>query len=239
MYQSRKILIVDDEKSICDVVATYLKKEGFLPLVAMNAQSTLQIIEEERPDLIILDIMLPDMNGVDLCTEIRKKHNTPILFLSCKTETIDKIVALSVGGDDYVTKPFLPEELIARVKAHLRRFDSLTSQDMDEEIYEAPGLVVNATTREVFLDGEEVYLTVKEFDILHLLIKNAKRIYSSAQIFEYAWKVDSIAGDEKTVMVYISNLRKKIEGNKGERKYIISIRGLGYKFNYQLLTSQS
>lgn len=239
MYHAKKILIVDDEKSICDVITTYLKKEGFLPLIAMDSQSALQTIEVERPDLIILDIMLPDMNGVDLCTEIRKKYNTPILFLSCKTEAIDKIVALSVGGDDYVTKPFLPEELIARVKAHLRRFESLTTQETDEEVYEAPGLLVNATTREVFVDGVHVYLTVKEFDILHLLIKNAKRIYSPAQIFEYAWKTNSIAGDEKTVMVYISNLRKKIEDNKDDRKYIISIRGLGYKFNYQLLSSQT
>ncbi len=239
MYQSKKILIVDDEKSICDVITTYLKKEGFLPLTAMNATAALQQIDEERPDLIILDVMLPDMNGVDLCTEIRKKYNTPILFLSCKTEAIDKIVALSVGGDDYVTKPFLPEELIARVKAHLRRFDSLVAQEDEEEIYEAPGLVVNATTREVLLDGEPVHLTVKEFDILHLLIKNAKRIYSPTQIFEYAWKTNSIMGDEKTVMVYISNLRKKIEPGKEDRKYIISIRGLGYKFNYQLLTSQT
>lgn len=239
MYRPKKILIVDDEQSICEVITTYLKKEGFLPLTAMDSKSALKMIEEEHPDLIILDIMLPDMNGVELCTEIRKKKNTPILFLSCKTEAIDKIVALSVGGDDYVTKPFLPEELIARVKAHLRRFESLTVQEEAEEVYEAPGLLVNATTREVLLDGEQVYLTVKEFDILHLLIKNAKRIYSPVQIFEYAWKTNSIAGDEKTVMVYISNLRKKIEGGKANRKYIISIRGLGYKFNYQLLTSQT
>ena len=144
-------------------------------------------------------------------------------------------MALSVGGDDYITKPFIPEELLARVKAQIRRSEQNSSVETDEEIYTAPGLTVNVTSREVFLDGELINMPVKEFDILHLLIKNSRRIYSAYQIYEHAWQINSITGDEKTVMVYISNIRKKIENNKNAYKYIISVRGLGYKFNHQLI----
>ncbi len=236
---NKKILIVDDENSVCDVINTYLRDEGFDALVAHNCEDACRLIEEENPDLTVLDIMLPDFSGIDFCTKIRQKYSNPIIFLSCKTETIDKIVALSVGGDDYMTKPFLPEELIARIKAHLRRMDSLTAGKETPEIYRAPGLTVNASTREVFVADENVYFTVKEFDILHLLIKNAKRVYTPHQIFEYAWKENSIPGDEKTIMVYISNIRKKLSRGNEDKNYIISVRGLGYKFNYQLQNGDS
>ena len=150
--------------------------------------------KKNRPDLILLDIMLPDINGVDACLEIRKHTNAPVLFVSCKDQELDKIIALSVGGDDYITKPFLPGELIARVKANLRRIDMSSVGTEEEEIYKAPGLVLNATTREVWVDNDEVSLTVKEFDMLLLFIKHPKRIYSAEQLFEHAWKERESAG---------------------------------------------
>jgi DNA-binding response OmpR family regulator len=231
-----KILIIDDEKPINDLIRSYVMKEGFIPFSAYNGKDALELIKSEKPEFIILDIMLPDIEGVDLCMEIRKTNNSPILFLSCKSEEIDKIVALSVGGDDYMTKPFLPGELIARIKAHLRRQKSTGSGTSDsEEILEFPGLVVNMETREVFSDGHPISLTAKEFDILQLFIQNPKRIFTADQIFELIWKTTSLGGDSRTVMVYISTLRKKLEKNPESKKYIISIRGVGYKFNHKLL----
>jgi len=235
---AKKILVVDDEKNINDIIVSFLEKEGFKTFSAYNGEQALKLLEAEKPDLILLDVLLPDINGVALCVEIRNRSNkTPILFLSCKDQEADKVIALSVGGDDYITKPFLPGELIARVKAHLRRLEVMQSDALEEEeeIYSAPGLLLNASTREVYVDGEPVSLTAKEFDLLHLFIKNPRRIYSPAQIFEYAWKTNSIEGDERTVMVYVSTLRKKIENNNNSYKYIINVRGFGYKFNHQLL----
>lgn len=230
----KKILIVDDESSIRDLIRFYLEKEGFIVLSAKNGEDAIQMMSDHSPDLILLDIMLPDINGVDLCLEIRKAYGIPILFLSCKSQEIDKIIALSVGGDDYITKPFLPGELIARVKANLRRSEYMTP-DSSEEIYEVPGMVINSTTRDVLIDGEIASLTAKEFDILLLFVKSPKRIYSAEQLFEYAWKEESFKSDKNTIMVYISNLRKKIDNNKNGYKYILSMRGLGYKFNHHLL----
>lgn len=231
-----KILIVDDERPINDLIRSYLVKEGFIPFSAYTGKEALDLIKSEKPDFIILDIMLPDIEGVDLCLQIRKTNNSPVLFLSCKSEEIDKIVALSVGGDDYLTKPFLPGELIARIKAHLRRQKSSGSaKDGDDDILEFPGLLINMQTREVFSDGQPISLTAKEFDILQLFIQNPKRIFSADQIFELIWKTSSLEGDSRTVMVYISNLRKKLEKNAEGSKYIVSIRGVGYTFNHKLL----
>ncbi len=232
-----KILIIDDEKPINDLIRSYIMREGFIPLSAYNGEDALTLIKTEKPDLIILDIMLPDIEGIDLCLEIRKTNNSPILFLSCKSEEIDKIIALSVGGDDYMTKPFLPGELIARIKAHLRRQKNTISSTLaeQEEIFEFPGLVVNMQTREVVADGRSINLTAKEFDILKLLIENPKRIFTADQIFELIWKTTSLGNDSRTVMVYISTLRKKLEINTDGIKYILSIRGVGYKFNHKLL----
>lgn len=230
-----KILIIDDEKPINDLIRSYLVKQGFASLSAFTGKEALDIAKSEKPDLMILDVMLPDIEGPDLCLELRKFTNSPIIFLSCKSEEIDKIVALSVGGDDYMTKPFLPGELIARIKAHLRRQKSTANTISTEKIFEFPSLLVNMQTHEVFVDGNPVSLTAKEFDILQLFIENPKRIFSADQIFELTWKTHSIEGDSRTVMVYISNLRKKLESNPDSPKYIISIRGVGYKFNHNLL----
>jgi Response regulators consisting of a CheY-like receiver domain and a winged-helix DNA-binding domain len=230
-----KILIVDDEKPINDLIRSYLTKEGFIPFCAYTGREAQELIRAHKPDLIILDIMLPDIEGVDLCLDIRKTNDSPILFLSCKSEEVDKIIALSVGGDDYLTKPFLPGELIARIKAHLRRQKSTGVKNSNDEILQFPGLTVNVQTREVASCGRAISLTAKEFDILTLFVQNPRRIFTAEQIFELIWKTNSLESDARTVMVYISTLRKKLEKNPESFKYIISIRGVGYKFNHKLM----
>ncbi len=237
----KRILVVDDERSIIDLVRLYLENEGFEVMDAENCAQAENIINSKTPpDLILLDVMLPDMNGIDFCTQVRKSNTMPIIFLSCKEQEIDKIIALSVGGDDYITKPFFPGELVARVKANLRRTEiSGTVEEKDEDvIYEAPGLLVNETVREVYVDGEKISLTAKEFNILQLLIKNPKRIYSADQLFEIVWKEETLDSDRNTIMVYMSNLRRKIENNKNGYKYILNIRGIGYKFDHHLFDAK-
>jgi DNA-binding response OmpR family regulator len=234
-----KILIIDDEKAINDLVVSYLQKEGFSPLSAYTGKEALEVLEKEKPDFVVLDIMLPDIDGNALCLEIRKKSEVGILFLSCREEEMDKIIALSAGGDDYMTKPFMPGELVARIKAHLRRHQTLgLHKGKGEEVYTYPGLTVNVTTREVVVEGEDVSLTAKEFDLLLLFVQNPRRVFSAEQLFELAWQTSSLAGDSRTVMVYISTLRKKIEPGPDSPKYILNIRGVGYKFNHQLLREE-
>ncbi|MDO4394244.1 MAG: response regulator transcription factor [Bacillota bacterium] len=234
-----KILVVDDEVAINKLVCSYLQKEQFTAISAYTGADALEIVREDNPDLIILDIMLTDTEGTSLSLDIRKISNAPIIFLSARTQEIDKIIALSAGGDDYMTKPFMPGELIARVKAHLRRQKSLSLQAKQEQnIYEIADLKVDINSHEVYVDGKEVNLTVKEFEILKLLIENPRKVFPASQIFETVWKTNCMDNDTKTVMVYISTLRKKIEckSSKSTSNYIISVRGVGYKFNHSLLS---
>lgn len=234
---NEKILVVDDEKQICTLIKSFLDKEQYMTYTANDAMSALEILDQIEPELIILDIMLPDISGVDLCLEMRRKTQCPVLFLSCKSEEIDKIIALSAGGDDYITKPFQFGELIARVKAHLRRSRILAPPQKQIRIFQYEGLYMNLDAHQVFLDGVEVNLTPKEFDILAILIENPKRVFSIDQLFEMVWKTDSLEGDSRTIMVYISNIRKKIEPEGRDIKYIINVRGVGYKFNNSLARS--
>ena len=207
-----KILVVDDEKAINKLVCSYLTKEQFRPFPAYTGEEALDLLKKENPDLIILDIMLPDTEGTALSLDIREHSNAPIIFLSCKTQEIDKIIALSVGGDDYITKPFNSGELIARIKAHLRRERRARQAEAERNpVYECRGLEVDETARTVQLDGQPVNVTTKEFDILLTLIRSPKRVFSMDQLFELVWKEESLAGDSRTIMVYISNIRKKIE----------------------------
>ncbi len=231
-----KILVVDDELAINKLVCSYLSKEQFIPLPAYNGAEAMALLKKENPDLIILDVMLPDTEGSVLSLEIRKHSNAPIIFLSCKTQEIDKIIALSAGGDDYMTKPFMAGELIARIKAHLRRQNSLTRRDLHTEAttYELDGLMIDFETHECFVEGHEVNLTSKEFEILKLLVQHPRKVFPASQIFESVWKTNCMENDSKTVMVYISTLRKKLEKNPNDPHYIISVRGVGYKFNQPL-----
>lgn len=237
-----KILVVDDERAINKLVCSYLAKEQFIPLSAYNGEEALYLIEKENPDLIILDVMLPDTEGPALSLEIRKESNAPIIFLSCKTQEIDKIIALSAGGDDYMTKPFMPGELIARIKAHLRRQKSLVrnfSETQTGSVYEFEGLKIDFEAREIFVEGEEVNLTAKEFDIVKLLVENPRKVFPASQIFEAVWKTNCMENDSKTVMVYISTIRKKLERRPDSPGYIVSVRGVGYKFNHALSKNEN
>lgn len=226
-----KILIVDDEVAILELIKSYLIEEQFQVLTAHDAKQALMKIKTETPDLILLDIMLPDIDGIELCLEIRKVSNAPLLFVSCKSQEMDKVLALSVGGDDYITKPFLPYELVARIKAHLRRNRLTQKSDYTPSIIEYPGISVNLDSHEVYVNDELVTLSSKEFEILAILIKNPKRIYSAEQLFQMVWKMDGLDTDSRTIMVYISNLRKKLEKDPTNPEYIVNIRGVGYKFN--------
>jgi DNA-binding response OmpR family regulator len=234
-----KILLIDDEVEITDLIKKYLQKEEYTVHIARSAQEALEQIAAENPDLIILDIMLPDIDGIELCLEIRKQSNAPVLFLSCKSEEIDKVMALSVGGDDYMIKPFLPGELIARVKAHLRRNRLIMNTVQQDQVIQYPGIEVNTDTHEVIVNNELVNLSNKEFEILSILIKNPKRIYSMEQLFQMVWKMESFEGDARTIMVYISNLRKKIEPDPSNPRYIVNVRGVGYKFNHSLAQNKA
>lgn len=230
-----KILIVDDEREMCFLIKSFLDNENYEIEIRNDAESALQDIDAIRPDLILLDVMLPEMNGIDLCLKIRNSVDCPILFMSCKSENIDKIVALSAGGDDYITKPFNSGELIARINAHLRRerrHYEKYKEDLDVMAYECNGLILNESNRTVTLDNESVLLTSKEFDILNLFMKKPKRVYSKEQIYESVWQDGVMAmSDTKTVQVHISSLRKKIEPDGRMIKYIYNIRGMGYKFS--------
>ncbi|MBQ0078781.1 MAG: response regulator transcription factor [Eubacterium sp.] len=231
-----KILVVDDEQAINKLICSYLTKEQFTAIPAYTGEEALAALRRENPDLIILDIMLPDTEGTSLSLDIRKVSNAPIIFLSAKTQEIDKIIALSAGGDDYMTKPFMPGELIARVKAHLRRQNSLMQNlQVQQAVHQVGNLKIDLNSHEIFVNDEEVNLTVKEFEILKLLIENPRKVFPASQIFESVWKTTCMANDTKTVMVYISTLRKKIENTTDSPNYIISVRGVGYKFNHALL----
>lgn len=235
---NEKILVVDDEENINKLVCSYLKNEQFVPFAAYNGSQSLEILKKEKPDLIILDIMLPDVEGPSLCLEIRKISNAPIIFLSCKTQEIDKIIALSSGGDDYMTKPFAAGELIARIKAHLRRQNTInmnTAYSLNDGIYQINNLKIDNDTYEVFIDDHLINTTIKEFEILKLLAKNPKKVFSTKQIYETIWKTNCIESDVKTIMVYISTLRKKLSEHDQEHDYIISVRGMGYKYNQALV----
>lgn len=227
MYQ---ILVCDDEKEIADALEIYLANEGYQVLKAHDGIDALEKIEREEIHLIIMDVMMPRMDGMRATLKIREKKNIPILMLSAKGEDYDKILGLNVGADDYITKPFNPLELIARVKSQLRRYTMLGSIAKKEEegIYRNGGLEVNENTRQVLVDGEEVKLTPVEFGILTFLMKDAGRVYSIEQIYENVWKEPSFS-PENTVSVHIRRIREKIEINPKEPKYLKVVWGVGYK----------
>lgn len=235
-----KVLIVDDDRAINDLVCAYIVKEGLNPYQAFCGKDALKMVKEISPHLIILDIVLPDIDGTSLCGEIRKSCDSPIMFLSSKSDEIDKIVALAVGGDDYMTKPFSAGEFMARVKAHLRRNQmrrisaGYEENVENEETYTFSELTVNMLSRDVVSNGLPVSLTPKEFSILELLIRSPKRVFSGEQLFELVWGASPLDGGAKTVAAHISILRKKIEPDPRHPKYIINVRGFGYKFNHEL-----
>lgn len=224
------ILVCDDDKEIVDAIEIYLAQEGYHILKAYDGIEALSILEKEDVNLLILDIMMPKLDGIRATLKIREKNSIPIIILSAKSEDADKILGLNVGADDYVTKPFNPLELVARVKSQLRRYTQLggTSRGPKEQVYEVGGLRINDDLKEVTVDGEYVKLTPIEYNILLLLMKNQGKVFSINQIYESIWNEEAIGADN-TVAVHIRHIREKIEINPKEPRYLKVVWGVGYK----------
>ena len=224
-----RILIVDDDKEIRNLISVYLENEGIQTQKAEDAIEAIKMLEKNEFDLIILDIMMPKMDGIQACMKIREERSMPIIMLSAKSEDMDKIQGLTSGADDYLSKPFNPLELIARVKSQLRRYKKYnTDSIIDKNVIEIGDLTVNTDTRQVWVQGQEVRLTLKEFDILELLARNKGIVLSVEKIYEAVWKEDFFKSDN-TVMVHITKIRDKIEVNPKQPIYIKTIWGVGYK----------
>lgn len=225
------ILIVDDEKTIADLIQVYLKNENFNVYKFSCGQEALKCIECEKIDLAILDIMLPDVNGFSICQRIREKHNFPIILLTAKEEEIDKITGLTLGADDYITKPFRPLELVARVKAQLRRYTIYNAGETvsEERIIAVSGLVIDRETHECTLNERVLSLTPIEFSILWFLCSNHGRVVSSEELFQEVWGEKYFNGSNNTVMVHIRHLREKMHDSTEHPRYIKTVWGVGYK----------
>ncbi|ASJ56328.1 response regulator transcription factor [Brevibacillus formosus] len=223
-----QVLVVDDEAEIRDAIEIYLKNESMTVFKASNGLEALEVLENEEIQLILMDIMMPKMDGMTATFQIRQKKNIPIIMLSAKSEDTDKILGLNIGADDYVTKPFNPLELIARVKSQLRRFTNLGSAQMTEDEIQVRGLTLNKSTKNVAIDGNEVRLTATEYKILELLMENKGRVFSIEEIYERVWR-EPYMNAENTVAVHVRRIREKIEINPKEPKYLKVVWGIGYK----------
>ena len=225
-----RILIVEDEVAIADLEKDYLELSGFEVEIENDGKSGLERALNEDFDLFILDLMLPEVDGFEICKQIREKKNTPILMVSAKKDDIDKIRGLGLGADDYVTKPFSPSELVARVKAHLARYERLIgSNTVENDIVEIRGIKIDKTARRVWVNGEERQFTTKEFDLLTFLAENPNHVFTKEELFRKIWDMESIGGIA-TVTVHIKKIREKIEMNTNKPQYIETIWGVGYRF---------
>lgn len=224
------ILVCDDDKEIVDAIDIYLSQEGYHILKAYDGLQAIEIMKKEEVHLILLDIMMPNLDGIRATRKIRETSSVPIIMLSAKSEDVDKILGLNIGADDYITKPFNPLELIARVKSQLRRYTQLGNLATEEKeaVYVCGGLVVNDDLKTVTVDGEPVKLTPIEYNILVLLIKNQGKVFSIEQIYENIWNEEAIGADN-TVAVHIRHIREKIEINQREPRYLKVVWGIGYK----------
>ena len=225
-----RILIVEDEVAIADLEKDYLELSGFEVEIENDGTNGLARALAEDFDLFILDLMLPGIDGFEICKEIREKKNTPILMVSAKKDDIDKIRGLGLGADDYITKPFSPSELVARVKAHLARYERVIGTNVPEgDIVEIRGIKIDKTARRVWVNGEEKQFTTKEFDLLTFLAENPNHVFTKEELFREIWDMESI-GDIATVTVHIKKIREKIEMNTAKPQYIETIWGVGYRF---------
>ena len=225
-----RILIVEDEVAIADLEKDYLELSGFEVEIENDGTKGLERALHEEFDLFILDLMLPGVDGFEICKKIRETKNTPILMVSAKKDDIDKIRGLGLGADDYVTKPFSPSELVARVKAHLARYERLMDSNMPQnDIIEIRGIKIDKTARRVWVNGEEKQFTTKEFDLLTFLAENPNHVFTKEELFRKIWDMESI-GDIATVTVHIKKIREKIEMNTNKPQYIETIWGVGYRF---------
>lgn len=226
----QKILIVDDDANIAELIALYLTKECFDTRMVHDGEMALEVFDNYQPNLIILDLMLPGIDGFEICKQIREEKNTPILMVSAKKDDIDKIRGLGLGADDYITKPFSPSELVARVKAHLARYERLIgSNAVENDVIEIRGIRIDKTARRVWVNGEEKQFTTKEFDLLTFLAEHPNHVFTKEELFREIWDMESI-GDIATVTVHIKKIREKIEMNTAKPQYIETIWGVGYRF---------
>lgn len=226
----KRILIIEDENPIAELERDYLEIEGFEVVISNDGKEGLDLALNEDFNLIILDLMLPSMDGYNVCREIREKKDISIIMVSAKKEDIDKIRGIGLGADDYMTKPFSPQELVARVKGHIKRYDTLTNKARGSmECISISGMQIEPESRRVYVDEKEVVLTNKEFDTLLLLAQNPNVVFSKTQLFEKIWGMDSL-GDTTTVLVHIRRIREKIETEPSKPKYIETVWGAGYRF---------
>ncbi|MBO5199360.1 MAG: response regulator transcription factor [Lachnospiraceae bacterium] len=226
----KKILIVEDETAIAELEKDYLELSGFEVAIASTGDVGLSRALKEDFNLVVLDLMLPGLDGFEICRQIREVKNIPILMVSAKKDDIDKIRGLGLGADDYMTKPFSPSELVARVKAHLARYERLIGSGVKEnEIIEIRGIKIDKTARRVYINGEEKTFTTKEFDLLTFLAENPNHVFTKEELFQKIWDMESI-GDIATVTVHIKKIREKIEVNTSKPQYIETIWGVGYRF---------
>lgn len=227
------ILVCDDDKEIVEAIEIYLSQDGYQIFKAYDGEQAIEMMKKEDIHLLIMDIMMPKLDGIRATLKIREYSSIPIIILSAKSEDTDKILGLNIGADDYITKPFNPLELVARVKSNLRRYTSLGSISADNKaIYQVGGLVMNDETKQVTVDDEPVKLTPIEYNILLLLVKNQGRVFSTDQIYESIWNEDAIGADN-TVAVHIRHIREKIEINPKEPRYLKVVWGVGYKIDKQ------
>lgn len=225
-----RILIIEDEMSIAELEKDYLELSGFQVEIETNGEQGLKKVLEEDYNMVILDLMLPGMDGFEVCRQIRGHKNLPVLMVSAKKDDIDKIRGLGLGADDYVTKPFSPSELVARVKAHLARYERLIGSGvMQNDIVEIRGIRIDKTARRVWVDEEEKQFTTKEFDLLVFLAQNPNHVFTKEELFKEIWDMESV-GDIATVTVHIKKIREKIELNTAKPQYIETIWGVGYRF---------
>ena len=224
------VLIVDDEKNICELIRLYVEKEGFLTSVAYDGKTAVEKVREIKPDIVLLDIMLPGKDGWEVCREIRAFSNVPVIMITAKGEVFDKVLGLELGADDYIVKPFEPKELIARIKAVLRRFEQNAPEKESAGELRFDRLVINQESFEVYIDGERIEMPPKEFELLYFLAKNANKVYTRNQILDEIWGYDFF-GDTRTVDVHVKRIREKIErGGNDNQWQLKAIWGVGYKF---------
>ena len=225
-----KIMIIEDEEAIADLEKDYLEMSGYEVLIENDGTKGLEAALKENIDLLVLDLMLPGVDGYEICKKVREVKNIPILMVSAKKDDIDKIRGLGLGADDYMTKPFSPSELVARVKAHLSRYERLVgSSQKANDVIEIRGLKIDKTARRVFVNGEEKIFTTKEFDLLTFLAENPNHVFTKDELFREIWDMESI-GDIATVTVHIKKIREKIEYDTSKPQYIETIWGVGYRF---------
>ena len=226
--EKKTILIIEDEKELAEILGDYLGIEGFQVFISFDGEEGLKLFKAKKPELVLLDIMLPKLNGMEVCKQIRQMSNIPIIMVSAKSGEMDKVISLGIGADDYVTKPFSPLELVARVKAHLRRYKEIGQPEVSSKVFSIGRLKISKESYEASIDGKIINFTTKEFEVLYFFARNVNQVFSKEQIYEEVWGMNEF-GDISSVAVYIKRIREKL--NNFELRYIKTVWGVGYKLS--------